>query len=142
MIVHQEDLKDISSNELIDLSSKYILIESAIRSNIKHFIFFSIINANIYDNIRLMMFKTLIENRIKESGLKFTIFYLPGFFQGLITQYALPILDKQSVWVTSEESEVSYISTQDIANITIKSLSIKQFQNKSLAIGGFKVMEI
>lgn len=131
--------EDIASNELIDLRSKYILIESAIRSNVKHFVFFSIINVCKYKKVKLMALKMMVENRLKASGLNFTIFYLPGFFQGLITQYALPILDKQSVWVTSEKSSVSYISTQDVANVTIKSLSVKQFQNKVLAISGLKV---
>nr|ARW64961.1 hypothetical protein [Polysiphonia sertularioides] len=128
--------QDNSYNELIDLNSKYILIESAIKSNIKRFIFFSIINSASYNNIKVMTLKNMVESRLKKSKLSFTVFYLPGFFQGLIGQYALPILDKQSVWVTSEESKVSYISTQDIASIAIKSLSIKQFQNRSLDIGG------
>lgn len=131
--------EDISLNELVDLKSKYILIESAVRSKIKHFIFFSITNANTYKNIKLMMLKIMVESRLKNSGLNFTIFYLPGFFQGLISQYALPVLDKQSVWSTSENSKLSYISSQDVASIVIKSLSVEQFRNKCLVIGGLKL---
>nr|YP_009395366.1 hypothetical protein [Polysiphonia infestans]ARW64346.1 hypothetical protein [Polysiphonia infestans] len=124
--------------ESVDLQSKYILIESAIKAKIKRFIFFSFFDTFLYTNVKLIMFKIMIENRIKKSGLNFTIFCIPGFFQGLIPQYALPTLDQKSIWITSEASSIAYISTQDIATIVIKSLSIGQFQNKYLPITGNK----
>nr|YP_009394325.1 hypothetical protein [Leptosiphonia brodiei]ARW62887.1 hypothetical protein [Leptosiphonia brodiei] len=129
---------DSCSIESIDLKSKYILIESAIKGKIKRFIFFSIMDSSSYMDIKLVMLKIMIEMRIKKSGLNFTIFCIPGFFQGLIPQYALPILDQKSIWITSESSSISYISTQDVANIVIKSLSISQFTNKYLPITGNK----
>nr|YP_009394743.1 hypothetical protein [Polysiphonia elongata]ARW63305.1 hypothetical protein [Polysiphonia elongata] len=129
---------DASSLEAIDLKSKYILIESAIKAKIKRFIFFSILDSLLYMDIKLVMLKIMIESRIRKSGLDFTIFCIPGFFQGLIPQYALPILDQKSIWITSESSFISYISTQDVANIVIKSLSISQFKNKYLPITGNK----
>lgn len=130
-----EDSYDIES---IDLQSKYILIESAIKAKIKRFIFFSILDSYLYIDIRLVMLKSLVESRLKNSGLSFTIFCLPGFFQGLIPQYALPILDQKSIWITNESSSISYISTQDVASIAVKSLSISQFNDKCIPITGNK----
>lgn len=129
---------DPFSLELVDLNSKYILIESAIKANIRRFVFFSILAASLYSEIKLLMLKIMVESRIKVSNLNFTIFCIPGFFQGLVPQYALPILDKKVVWITKESSAISYISTQDVANIVIKSLSISQFENMYLPINGRK----
>nr|CRF40104.1 Hypothetical protein ycf39 [Laurencia snackeyi] len=129
---------DLYNIELIDLKAKYILIESAIKANINHYVFFSLLNSDSYSKIPLIRLKILIENRLRTSKVNYTIFNLSGFFQGLIPQYALPILDQDSVWITGESSSVPYINTQDIAMITIKSLSISQFTNKSLPLVGLK----
>nr|YP_009396591.1 hypothetical protein [Vertebrata australis]ARW65777.1 hypothetical protein [Vertebrata australis] len=126
------------SLELVELNAKYILIESAVKANIKRFIFFSISGTSIYSDIKLVMLKIMLESRIKASQLNFTIFCIPGFFQGLVPQYAVPILDKKFVWMTKELSSISYISTQDVATIVIRSLSISQFKNKYLPINGNK----
>nr|YP_009395776.1 hypothetical protein [Herposiphonia versicolor]ARW64756.1 hypothetical protein [Herposiphonia versicolor] len=127
---------DLSNIKLVDLKSKYILLESAIKAQVKRYIFFSILNHINNNNVPLIALKFMFECRLKISGLNYTIFYLPGFFQGLISQYAVPILDKKSIWITKESSSISYINTQDVAKITISSLSIKQFNNKSLPIVG------
>ena len=129
---------ELNEIKLIDLESKYILIEAAIKANIKRFIFFSIINSLKYKDIPLIKLKLMIESRLQASDINYTVFYLPGFFQGLIPQYALPILDKQSVWITKESSEVAYINTQDVATFVIDSLSISQFAKKSLPLVGSK----
>nr|YP_010619069.1 hypothetical protein PNW47_pgp113 [Pterosiphonia complanata]WAX03082.1 hypothetical protein [Pterosiphonia complanata] len=132
-------VNDLNNIELIELKSKYILIESAIKANIKRYIFFSILNSCSYQDIPLVALKLMIEYRLKISGLNYTIFHLPGFFQGLIPQYALPILDKQFIWITSESSLISYINTQDVARITINSLSINQFNQNVLPLVGNKL---
>nr|YP_010619454.1 hypothetical protein PN189_pgp116 [Xiphosiphonia pinnulata]WAX03467.1 hypothetical protein [Xiphosiphonia pinnulata] len=129
---------DLYNIELIELQSKYILIESAIKAGIKRYIFFSIFNSFNYKDIPLVTLKLMIEYRLKVSGLNYTIFHLPGFFQGLIPQYALPILDEQFIWITSESSLISYINTQDIAKMAISSLSISQFNQNILPLVGNK----
>ncbi len=129
---------DLYNVELVDLKSKYILVESAIKAGIKRYIFFSMINSLIYKDVPLVRLKLMIYSRLKSSGLNYTIFNLHGFFQGLIPQYALPILDTKSVWVTSETSSIFYINTQDVAKIVVQSLSIKQFDQTSLPIIGNK----
>nr|YP_009399700.1 hypothetical protein [Digenea simplex]ARW69519.1 hypothetical protein [Digenea simplex] len=129
---------DLYSVKLIDLKSKYILIESAIKAKVSRFIFFSILTEDNYRDIPLINLKLLVENRLKSSNLKYTIFKLTGFFQGLITQYAVPILEQDSIWITREDSLIPYINTQDVAAVTIKSLSIIQFINKALPLVGNK----
>nr|QCI08493.1 hypothetical protein [Spermothamnion repens] len=131
-------VNNLNNVDKIDFYSKCILIRSAVKAKIKRYIFFSILNAHKYPNIHLIQLKLKIETQLRFSNLNYTIFNLSGFFQGIIPQYALPILDQKSVWITGESTPISYINTQDAANIVIKSLSINQFNKKIFPIIGTK----
>mmetsp|Transcript_32156 Transcript_32156/g.47029 ORF Transcript_32156/g.47029 Transcript_32156/m.47029 type:complete len:233 (-) Transcript_32156:842-1540(-) len=122
---------DINNLQETDLVGKLILIRLAKIAKIKRFIFFSILNAEKYPFIPLMKMKTEIEDALKDSDIPYTIFRLAGFYQALISQYAIPVLDKQPIWITSESLPVAYIDTQDAANISLKTLLIDNTKNKT-----------
>nr|YP_010198975.1 hypothetical protein LK147_pgp116 [Hydropuntia urvillei]UAD88424.1 hypothetical protein [Hydropuntia urvillei] len=129
---------DLYNVAQIDLYGKYILIEAAKKADVKRYIFFSILNAYQYSEIPLMNMKTIIEEHLINSGINYTIFQLAGFFQGLISQYALPILDNQYVWIADDCKSIAYMDTQDIAKFTVKSLSILKTQNEIFPMVGSK----
>lgn len=116
--------------EQIDLDGKIALIEAAKLVGIKKFVFFSVLNSNYHSNVPLVNLKLKLESYLVDSGLNYTIFYLTGFFQGLISQYAIPILEKQAIWTTSETSNVGYIDTQDVAKFALRSLSVEDKPTK------------
>ena len=110
---------DLYNARKIDLTGKYALIDAAEQANIKHFIFFSVLNTHKYPEIPLMKWKLCVEYKLMKSNIDYTIFNLSGFFQGLITQYALPILDKKPIWLTGESTSLGYINTEDVARLSI-----------------------
>jgi uncharacterized protein YbjT (DUF2867 family) len=129
---------DIVNMKEVDWYGKISLIKAAKVAKVKRFIFFSILNTQNYSYIPLMKFKYTVENLLKESNIPFTIFRFAGFYQGLISQYAVPILEKQAVWVTKESTSISYIDTQDVAKFCIRSLLLDKVINKTFTLGGSK----
>jgi len=85
-----------------------------------------------------MKVKNGIEIKLKESGIPYTIFRLSGFYQGLIEQYAIPILENLPIWVTNENTYISYMDTQDIAKFCLRSLQIPQTKNQTFFLSGSK----
>lgn len=124
--------------EEIDLNGKIALVEAAKVAGVKKFVFFSVLNSNFHSTVPLVSLKLKMESYLIESGLNYTIFYLTGFFQGLISQYAIPILEKQPIWVTNETSSVSYIDTQDVAKFVLRSLCLENTNKKSFPLVGSK----
>jgi uncharacterized protein YbjT (DUF2867 family) len=129
---------DIQSMKELDWYGKVALIKAAQVANVERFVFMSILNADKYPTIPLMKLKTSVENVLEASKLPFTIFRVAGFYQGLINQYAIPVLDKQPVWVSEDSAPVSYIDTRDVAKICLTSLSLSNTVNKSFVLEGPK----
>ena len=129
---------ELDSLKKVDWDGKLSLIESAKAANIKRFIFFSTQNVEQFDNIPLMKLKYGIETKLKKSGIPYTIFRLTGFYQGLIEQYAIPILENLPVWVTNENTNIAYMDTQDIARFCLRSLQIPQTANETFFLSGVK----
>lgn len=131
-------VKELNSLKKVDWDGKLALIEAAKVACIKHFIFFSAQNVEKYKNIPLMKLKYGIEKKLEKSGLSYTIFRLSGFYQGLIEQYAVPILDNLPIWITNENSSISYLDTQDIAKFCLRALQIPRTKNRIFFLSGLK----
>jgi uncharacterized protein YbjT (DUF2867 family) len=124
--------------EKIDLLGKTALIEAAKLAKIDRFIFFSVLNAAKNSNIPLLDLKLKVEKRLENSGINYTVFKCAGFFQGLINQYAIPVLEKQTVWLLGESASLAYLDTQDAAKIVVGSLTNPMANKKSLPLVGTK----
>ena len=129
---------ELDSLKKVDWIGKLRLIEAIEAASIKRFIFFSAQNVEQFKNIPLMKLKYGIETKLKKSNIPYTIFRLTGFYQGLIEQYAIPILENLPIWVTNETTNISYMDTQDIAKFSIRALQIPQTVNQVFFLSGLK----
>ena len=129
---------DLSTIKQVDWDGKLALVEACQIANIKRFIFCSALNLEQFSNIPLMEMKQGIESKLKESKIPYTIFRLSGFYQGLIEQYAIPILEDLPIWITNENTSVSYMDTQDIAKFCLRALQLPKTENKIFFLGGPK----
>ncbi len=122
----------------VDWIGKVNLIQATKAAGIERYIFFSILNADKYPEVPLMNIKRCTEIFLAESGLNYTVLQLAGFMQGLISQYAIPILEEQVVWVTGESTPIAYMNTQDIAKFAIRALSVSATEKKTFPVVGTK----
>lgn len=129
---------DFDSLKTVDWEGKLYLIEAAKAANIERFIFFSAQNVEQFTNIPLMKLKYRIEQKLKKSQIPYTIFRLTGFYQGLIEQYAIPILENLPIWVTNENMYVAYMDTQDIAKFCLRALQLPKTKNQIFPLNGLK----
>jgi len=120
----------------VDWDGKVALIQAAVAAKVDRFIFFSILDAEKFPHVPLMEIKRCTEVFLAESGLNYTILRPCGFLQNLIADYAIPILDGQAVWVTSNTSPVAYMDTQDIAKFAVRALSVPETEKQTFPVVG------
>ena len=83
-----------------------------------------------------MNVKRCTEKFLAESGLDYTVLQPCGFLQGLIGQYAIPILEKQSIWVMGQATPIAYMDTQDIARFAVKALEVPETVHRTFPLTG------
>ena len=127
---------DADGIRTIDWEGKVSFIQAAEAANVKRFVFFSIMNADKYSHVPLMDIKRCTEKFVLESSIPATVLRVGGFYQGLIGQYAIPILDQQQVWISKRASSIAHMDTQDIAKFAIKALSLEATANKTYDLAG------
>lgn len=83
-----------------------------------------------------MEIKRCTEKYIADSGLNYTIIRLCGFMQGLIGQYAVPVLEDKSVWGTDAPTRIAYMDTQDVARLTMAALRNEKAERETMTLAG------
>lgn len=125
---------EFMTSEAVDWFGKNSLLEIAKKAKIKKYIFLSILGGHKKENIPFIEIKLRFEKKIIDSGINYTIFYLPSLFQGVISQYAVSILDKQTIVIPNSENKVMYIDAENIAISVIESLKFSLEKNKRIPL--------
>ncbi|KAJ1399042.1 NmrA-like domain [Sesbania bispinosa] len=120
----------------VDWEGKVALIQCAKAMGIQKYVFYSIHNCDKHPEVPLMEIKYCTEKFLRDSGLNHVIIRLCGFMQGLIGQYAVPILEEKSVWGTDAPTRIAYMDTQDIARLTFIALRNEKINGKLLTFAG------
>ncbi|KAM3695797.1 hypothetical protein ACJW31_07G161600 [Castanea mollissima] len=122
--------------EQVDWEGKVALIQCAKAMGIQKYVFLSIHKCDKHPEVPLMEIKYCTEKFFQDSGLNHIIIWLCGFMQGLIGQYAVPILEEKSVWGTDAATRIAYMDTQDIARLTFIALCNEEINGKLLTFAG------
>ena len=124
-----------------DWEGKLNLFNTCESKNIKRVIFLSILLTEQFRNVPLMDIKYCTEKLLEQSSLDYTIFKSAAFMQGVIGQFAIPILDSQAVWMSGTPTKIAYMNTQDMARIILSSLNNKDTFRLSLPLVGPKAWD-
>jgi uncharacterized protein YbjT (DUF2867 family) len=122
----------------VDWDGKVNLIQAAVAAKIEKFVFISVLDAEKYRSVPLMEIKYCTEKFLAESGLNYTILRPCGFLQGLIGQYAIPVLEGQAVWMAGQVAPTAFMDTQDIARFVVKTLAAVAAKGKTMPVVGNK----
>ncbi|KAJ6802132.1 uncharacterized protein M6B38_178890 [Iris pallida] len=120
----------------VDWEGKVALIQCAKAMSIQKYVFYSIHNCDKYPEVPLMEIKHCTEKFLQDSGLNYVIIRLCGFMQGLIGQYAVPILEEKSVWGTDAPTRIAYMDTQDVARLTFIAMRNEKVAKKLFTFAG------
>jgi uncharacterized protein YbjT (DUF2867 family) len=106
----------------IDWDGKLNLYNACEEKNVKRVVFLSLLGAEKYRKIPLMDIKYCTEELLVSSSLDYTILQGVAFMQGVIGQFAIPILNNEPVWISGNPTEIAYMNTQDIARFAVAAL--------------------
>lgn len=126
----------------VDWEAKCALIQCAVAMRISRYIFFSIDKCDAHREVPLMDLKFCTERYLAASGLAYTVLRLTGFMQPLISAYAVPILEEQPVWGTSDTTRTAYLDTQDVARMTLAALRQPATVGRVLTLSGPKAYTV
>tara|TARA_B100000900_G_scaffold385946_1_gene375983 strand:- start:1271 stop:2233 length:963 start_codon:yes stop_codon:yes gene_type:complete len=121
-----------------DWEGKLNLFNECEKKDIKRVIFLSILLTEQFRNVPLMDVKFCTEKLLEKSNFNYTIFKCAAFMQGVIGQFAIPILDSQAVWMSGSPTKIAYINTQDMAKIIVSAIENSNTYKLSLPLVGPK----
>ncbi len=113
---------DPKSIYVTDWDGKLNLLNACERAGVKRFVFLSLLSAAKHRNVPLMDIKYCTERLLEESDFDYTILQGAAFMQGVISQFAIPILESQTVWVSGSPTSIAYMNTQDMARFAVAGL--------------------
>ena len=124
-----------------DWDGKLNLFNECEDQGINRIIFLSILLTEQFRNVPLMDIKFCTEKLLEKSKFNYTIFKCAAFMQGVIGQFAIPILDSQAVWMSGTPTKIAYINTQDMAKIIVASIDNQDTFKETLPLVGPKAWD-
>ena len=122
----------------IDWTGKQNLFAACRRAGVSRLVFLSVLDAARHRQVPLMDIKACSEAWLAASDLDYTILQVPAFMQGLISQFAIPVLENQTVWVSGTPTPIAYINTQDVARFAVAALAHPETVRRSFPVVGPK----
>ncbi|MEB3166525.1 MAG: NAD(P)H-binding protein [Cyanobacteriota bacterium] len=127
---------DAGSSYDVDWTGKRNLFAAMARADVRRLVFLSLLGAERHRGVPLMDIKACTEQWLAASDLDFTILQCVGFMQGLISQFAIPVLEGQTVWVSGSPTPIAYMNTQDIARFAVAALERPETIRRAFPVVG------
>ena len=127
---------DPQSVYVTDWDGKVNLLQACERAEVKRFVFLSLLGAHRHRDVPLMDIKACTENFLESSDLDYTILQGAAFMQGVIGQFAIPVLEGQTVWVSGSPTAIAYMNTQDVARFAVAALQRPETVKGSFPVVG------
>ena len=119
-----------------DWTGKLNLLNACERAGVKRFVFVSLLGAEKHRDVPLMDIKYCTEQALIASDFDYTILRCVAFMQGLISQFAIPVLESQTVWVSGTPTPIAYMNTQDMARFAVAALTRAETVRGSFPVVG------
>ena len=78
----------------------------------------------------------MTEKFLAESGLNYTVLRMCGFMQAVIGNYAVPVLEEQTVWGTDDQTKTAYLDATDCAKMVLAALRNDETVGRTLTLAG------
>ena len=124
--------------EAVDLEGNLALINAARAAGVRHVIFTSTVGASPDHPVPLFRYKAAIEQRLRDSGLMFTILqpnaFMDVWFPMLVE---LPVKSGMPVTLVGESTRRhSFVAEPDVAAFAIAAVRHRAARNTTIVIGG------
>ncbi len=106
----------------IDWEGKLNLLRACEQADVRRFVFVSLLDAERHREVPLMDIKYCTEQLLIGSDFDYTILRCVAFMQGVIGQFAIPVLESQTVWVSGTPTPIAYMNSQDVARFAVAAL--------------------
>lgn len=123
-------------SQRVDYRANVELIDYAVKNNVKHFVFISVLGVDRGYQAPTFKAKKEVEKYLIASGLNYTILRPSGFANNL-----LPLAERFRdtglyLLIGDSQNRSSIVSTDDLAKIAIASVTNPEAQNQIFAVGG------
>jgi uncharacterized protein YbjT (DUF2867 family) len=114
------------------------LLRACDQAGVRRFVFLSLLGAHQHRAVPLLDIKACLEDLLADSDFDYTILRSVAFMQGVIGQFAIPVLENQTVWVSGTPTPIAYMNTQDVARFAVAALERPQTLRQAFPVVGPK----
>jgi uncharacterized protein YbjT (DUF2867 family) len=128
--------------QTLDYRANIDLIDCAKAAGVEHFVFISVLGADRgYEDAPVFKAKWAVEQYLRQSGLNYTILRPSGFASNL-----LPLAERFQqtgiyLLIGDAKTRTSIVSTDDLAQIAVDSVTTESARNQTFAVGGPEILE-
>ena len=121
------------TNYDIDFQGNFNLLKEARRAKVKHFVYISVLKADMAPRVPMLHAKYLFEQALKKSGLTYVIHRPTGYFYDIVKVFK-PMVEEGKVTLLGKKAvHANVISTEDFGEFIVKHMTD---ENKTYDVGG------